>query len=335
MRSIVLSLSTVLLATTILIAGQPVSQIKVGIIGIDAHGVPWTKIINNAKPGSPISAIRVVATYPAYSPDIPFSNDNIQKNIETVRGLGVEIVDSIESLIAKSDAVIIATIEGRSHIKQAKPVFAARKPVVIDKPIASSLAGVVAIYREAQRTGTPLFSSSSLRYSQGIAAMSNDPKIGRVLGCDTYGNNVSILPGHPDLFYYGIHGSEMLFTIMGPGCRTVSRVHGDTADIVVGVWQDGRVGTFRGILQGRTGFGATVFGEKGVGPAGKFEGYEPLVVEISKFFQTRKTPLTAEQTLEIYTFMEAADESKRQGGRPVSMEEILKNAQREAEKISW
>ena len=334
MRSIALAIA-VWLAATNLLAAETASQIKVGIIGLDAHGVPWTKIIQGAKADSPISALKVVAAYPAYSPDIPFSSTNIQKNIEIVRGLGVEIVDSVEAIVAKSDAVIIASIDGRPHVKQVKPVFAARKPVVVDKPVASSLADVVAIYKEAQRTGTPLFSSSSLRYSPGIAAMGNDPKIGRVLGCDAYSNNVSILPDHPDLFYYGIHGTEMLFTIMGPGCKTVSRAHGETADIAVGVWNDGRVGTLRGILQGRTGFGAMVFGEKGVGPAGKFEGYEPLVVEIAKFFQTRKPPVTPEQTLEIYAFMEAADESKRQGGRPVSIEDVLKKAQREAEQRGW
>lgn len=335
MRSFALLSTAVCLVATTLNAAEPAAQIKVGIIGLDAHGVPWTKIIQNAKADSPVSALKVVAAYPAFSADIPFSSTNIQKNIEIVRGLGVEIVDSVESLVAKSDAVIIASIDGRPHVKQVRPVFAARKPVVVDKPVAASLAEVVAIFREAQRTGTPLFSSSSLRYSPGIAAMSNNPKIGRVLGCDAYSNNVSILPDHPDLFYYGIHGTEMLFTIMGSGCKTVSRVHGETADIVTGVWNDGRVGTLRGILQGRTGFGAMVFGEKGVGPAGKFEGYEPLVAEIAKFFQTRKPPVTAGQTMEIYAFMEAADESKRQGGRPVSVEDVLKKAQREADQRGW
>lgn len=335
MHNLALFVIAAWLAATNLPAAESAAQIKVGIIGLDAHGVPWTKIIQSAKPDSPISALKVVAAYPAYSPDIPFSSTNIQKNIEIVRGLGVEIMDSVEAVVAKSDAMIVASIDGRLHMQQMKAVFAARKPVVVDKPVASSLADVVAIYREARRTGTPLFSSSSLRYSAGIAGMTNDPKIGKVLGCDAYSNNVSILPDHPDLFYYGIHGTEMLFTIMGQGCKSVSRTHGETADIVVGVWNDGRIGTLRGILQGRTGFGATVFGDKGVGPAGKFEGYEPLVVEIAKFFQTRKPPVAADQTLEIYAFMEAADESKRQGGRPVSVGEILKKAQREAGQRGW
>ena len=158
--------------------------------------------------------------------------------------------------------------------------------------------------------------------------MRNDPRVGKVLGCDAYSSNAPLEPSHPDLFYYGIHGSELLFTIMGPGCQTVSRVKTPTADLAAGVWSDGRLGTFRGILQGRVGFGATVFGDQGIAPSGEFGGYEHLLVEIAKFFRTGKPPVTAEQTLEIYAFMEAADESKRQGGVPVSLESVLEKAAR-------
>ena len=69
-----------------------------------------------------------------------------------------------------------------------------------------------------------------------------------------------------------------------------------------------------------------MFGSKGVVEAGKFEGYEPLLEEIVKFFKTGNPPVSTEQTLEILAFMEAADESKRQGGSPVSMESVLGKA---------
>jgi hypothetical protein len=160
--------------------------------------------------------------------------------------------------------------------------------------------------------------------------MTHDPRLGRVLGCDAYSNSQSILPGHPDLFYYGIHGCEILFTIMGPGCQTVSRAKAESADLVTGIWKDGRVGTFRGILQGQASFGAVVFGENSIAPAGQFEGYEPLLVEIAKFFRTGQPPITVEHTLEIYAFMEAAEDSLRQGGQPVSLAAVLEKAQKEA-----
>ncbi len=94
----------------------------------------------------------------------------------------------------------------------------------------------------------------------------------------------------------------------------------------VGVWQDGRIGTFRGIRDGQRGYGATVFGTQGIVQAGAFEGYEPLIVEIIRFFKTGEPPVTPEQTLEIFAFMEAADESKRRGGAPVTLDSVMQKA---------
>lgn len=318
-----------LVATTL--AGSPkTGPIRVGIIGLDAHGVPWTKIVNDPAAKPPTSDMRIVAAYPSYSPDVEFSAQNIQKNIETERGLGVEIVGSIAELLPKVDAVMVLGIDGRPHLEQAKAVIAAHKTLYVDKPVANSLVSTIRIYDLAKKAGVPCFSSSSLRYSADFVNVQKDPKIGKILGCDVYGNNASILPDHPDFFYYGIHGSELLFTIMGPGCKSVTRVKTDTADLAAGVWSDGRLGTLRGILKGGRTFGATVFGERSIAPAGKFEGYAPLLVEIAQFFKTGKPPVAEAVTLEIYAFMEAADESKRQGGRPVSIEAVLEKARQQA-----
>jgi hypothetical protein len=57
-----------------------------------------------------------------------------------------------------------------------------------------------------------------------------------------------------------------------------------------------------------------------------------LVVEIVKFFKTGKPPVSAEETLEIYALMEAADESKRQGGKPITIESVLAKAKTESTK---
>jgi predicted dehydrogenase len=306
-------------------AGEP-KEIRVGIIGLDAHGLPFTEILNGPKKTGELAGLRVVAAYPGGSADVPASREILRKSVEPVRKLGVEILDSVDAVLAKSDAVMILSIDGRVHLEQARATIAAGKPFFTDKPVAASLADTIRIFDLARQAGVPCFSSSSLRYSQGFYGMRDNKAVGEVLGCDAYGPNTPLEPSHPDLFYYGIHGSELLFTIMGPGCVSVSRTRADDADFVVGVWTGGRVATLRGIRQGATSFGATVFGTKGILPAGKFEGYAPLLVEIARFFRTGKPPIQAEQTLEIYAFMEAADESKRQGGRPVTLESVLGKA---------
>jgi len=261
---------------------------------------------------------------------VPKSWDTLPKYTKEVRALGVEIVDSIDGMLKKVDVVMLLSRDGRPHLEQVKPVFAAGKPVFIDKPVAASLADCIRIFQLAKQHNVPCFSSSSLRFSPGVSRVRNDPRVGRVVGCAAYSPNKFLEPSHPDLFYYGVHGVEILFTIMGPGCKSVTRVHAKEAELAVGVWEDGRIGTFRGIRSGHGGFGATVFGSEAVVAIDRLEGYQPLVIEIVKFFTSGKPPVSVEETLEIYAFMEAADESKRRGGCPVLLEEVLRKARRAA-----
>jgi len=196
--------------------------------------------------------------------------------------------------------------------------------VFIDKPVAATLKDAVAIYKEAQSLGVPLFSSSALRYSGNIQAIRNG-SVGAVLGCDAY-SPCTTEPSHSDLYWYGIHGVETLFACMGEGCVSVTRSSSEDFDVVAGTWADGRIGTFRGIRKGASGYGGTVFGEKGIVVIEKFEGYKPLVTQIAEFFRTKKVPIAPSETLEIYAFMEAAAQSKLKGGMPVTIESVMNAA---------
>ncbi len=307
-------------------ASPPVG-LRAGIIGLDtSHAIAFTQLLNAPDPRPELAGVRVVAAYPGGSPDIRSSRDRVEGYTQEMREkFGVAIAGSIGELLSQVDVVLLESVDGRPHREQARPVFAAHKPVFIDKPVAGTLADAIAIFDLARETKTPCFSSSSLRFSPGIAAMRHSPKIGEVLGCDAFGP-CHLEEHHPDLYWYGVHGVEALYTIMGTGCQTVARTQTDGTELVVGVWTGGRIGTFRGLRQGHGGYGATVFGSKGIAPAGNFAGYEPLVVEIVKFFKTGKAPVAAEETMEIFAFMEAADESKRQGGKPVTIESVMARA---------
>ena len=310
-------------------ADEPPKRLKAGIIGVDAHALPWTKILNDPQASGELAEMVIVAAYPGGSPDIPQSMELLKAQVEPVRALGVEIVDSIEALLEKVDVVMILSIDGRTHLEQVRPVFAAGKPVYIDKPIAGSLVDAIKIFKLAEEHNVECFSSSSLRYSKQTATVRNDPRLGELVGCDQYAP-CSLEPHHPDFFWYGIHGVEPLFTIMGTGCKSVTRVHTEGTDMAVGVWDGGRIGTFRGIREGMRGYGSTVFGTKAILQSGGFDGYEPLIVEIIRYFKTGKSPVSAKETLEIFAFMEAADESKRLGGVPVTLASVMEKAQQAA-----
>jgi hypothetical protein len=232
----------------------------------------------------------------------------------------VEIVDNIPALLQKVDAVIITSVDGRVHLEQVRPVIAAGKPVFIDKPMAASLAEVKEIFDLANKAGVPCFSASSLRYMRALQAALADTSLGDVVGCHVYSPS-EFEPHHPDFFWYGIHGVEMLFTIMGPECLSLSRIHTAGTDVVGGTWRGDRLAVFRGIRAGKGAYGATVFFEKGVRDATLGNGslYADLLVRVVEFFQTGESPVPQEETVAIFAFMEAADRSKEMGGTVVTL----------------
>ena len=311
-------------------AGKP---IKAGIIGLDtSHVVAFAGLLNAESPKPEVAGVRIVAAYPGGSPDIPSSRDRVAGFTKDLKErYGVAIVGSIDELLQQVDVVLLESVDGRPHLEQARPVFKARKPIFIDKPVAGSLADAIAIFDLARETGTPCFSTSSLRYAPGIVALQGKGSVGEVIGCDTFGP-CALEEHHPDLFWYGVHGVESLYTIMGTGCESVSRTHTESTDLAVGIWKGGRIGTFRGLRKGPYKYGGTVFGMKGNAPVGDYGGYAPLVVEMVKFFKTGKAPVAAEETIEIFAFMEAADESKRQGGKPVTIESVMAKAKLQLKK---
>jgi predicted dehydrogenase len=299
-------------------------EIKVGIIGLSVHSAAYTEIMNSGASSPEFTGCRVVAIFhPKGNPDVEFSEKQLQSFTDTIKNQGVEFVGSIKELVKKVDAVMVLTNDGRPHLKEIMPVLRAGKPVYVDKPLAASLSDVLAIFKVSGKYKVPLFSCSPLRYVKEAQALREGKLVGKVMGASTYGP-APIQKSHADLFWDGIHAVESLYTVMGgTGCKTVTRTFTDDADVVVGNWDDGRVGVFRGVRKGRSGFGGTAFGDKGIASIGVFTGYRPLVVAIVKFFRSGIAPVNNEETIEIYTFMEAADESKRLGGIPISLSEVL------------
>lgn len=310
-------------------AGQETPPaLRVGIIGLDtSHAIAFTKELNSPQARPDVANCRVVAAYPKGSPDIESSTTRVPGYIEQIKALDVEIVDSIEELLKRVDCVLLETNDGRPHLEQALPVFQAGKPVFIDKPLAGSLADCIALFAAAKKYDCPMFCSSSLRYGAATQA-ARAGKYGKVTHCETT-SPASLEKTHPDLYWYGIHGCESLFTVLGPGCESVVRGQTDDGQIeVTGNWSGGRTGVFRE----SKGYGGKVVTAEGEQPVGQSEGYRPLIVEIVKFFRTKQVPIQPAETIELYAFMEAADESKRQGGAAVKLADVLAKARPLAEK---
>ncbi len=323
--------SLVLVAITLVFTPSVRTEEKVfrlGMIGLDtSHVIAFTRHINNPKNKT---GCRVIVGYPGGSPDFPASADRVEKFTNQLREqFGLEIVDTIEELCEKVDGVLLESVDGRPHLRQARPVIAAGKPLFIDKPMAASLADVIEIFRLARESDVPCWSSSSLRYGEGIAGARTNEALGKIVGCDVFGSS-SWTEHHPDLYLYGVHASEALFTVMGTGCESVRRIHAKGTDMVVGVWKDGRIGTFRDLRGGKSGVVANIYGRQGAA-TGKSAGYGPLIGQIVEFFKTGKPPVPEEETIELFAFMSAADVSKARGGASVSLAALIVKAKKENE----
>ena len=311
-------LSSVL--TFALAALATAKEIRIGLIGLDtSHVTAFTKIINDPKAEGPLANARVTAAFRGGSADIPSSSERINKFTDTLtQQYGVKLYPTIAELCKNVDAIMLESVDGRPKVRQAIPVIDAGLPLYIDKPMAGSLADVLFIFDYAKNKGVPIFSSSSLRYGKATQA-ARAGALGKIMHAETF-SPASIEVRHPDLFWYGVHGCESLFTVMGPGCETVQRR--STADgkiEVIGKWKGGRTGIFR---EGK-GYGGHAKGTKGEGEVGKYDGYAPLVIEAVRMFQTGNVPVDPQETIEVFAFMEAADESKRQEGKLVKLADII------------
>lgn len=301
--------------------------IRLGIIGLDtSHSEAFIKLINGENPQPDYTGFKIVAAYPYGSRTIESSYRRIPQYTETARQHGVRITSSIEELLKEVDCVLLETNDGTLHLEQAKEVINNGKPLFIDKPVAARLSDVLSIYGMAEKKQVPIFSSSALRFSpRNLELRAGNGPEGKVAGADCY-SPCTNEPSHAGFFWYGIHGVEILYTLMGTGCKSVSCISDESADLAVGLWNDGRIGTFRGLRNSTHTYGGTAICTKKVVPAGGYEGYEGLLKSILTFFRTSIAPVSKEETIEIYTFMETANESIRQGGKPVNTKEIYEKA---------
>ncbi|MDD3061303.1 MAG: Gfo/Idh/MocA family oxidoreductase [Massilibacteroides sp.] len=325
---------TILSFLLFIFASSQAQQIfRVGIIGLDtSHSPAFIKMLNSEQKKTEFNGFRVVAAYPYGSKAIKSSYERIPSYMEEAEKYGVEITNSIEELLTKVDFVMLETNDGNLHLEQACKVFKSGKPVFIDKPVAANLSETLAVFMLAEKYNVPMFSSSSLRYNPETQKIRNG-SYGKVLGADCYSPAPSE-PSHADFSWYGIHGVETLYTVMGTGCQAVSRVACDSTDVVTGLWSENKIGTFRGLRFANQGYGGTAFCENGkVVPVGGYPGYEVLLDEIIRFFRTRKVPVAPEETIEIFAFMEASNESKRNQGKIISIQETLDKGRKEAARI--
>ena len=299
--------------------------LRIGFAGLDSsHCTAFARILRESEWSRGECGAQITVGWPGSNPDFALSRDRVQGFTEELRGLGTVIVDSLEDLLGCCDAVILGSVDGRQHLSLAERIFAAGKPVFVDKPLAHDLHDAAGIAALGRRWGTRWFSASALRFQAELSSCVAGFDGERILGCDVFGT-LREGEGHLQLAWYGIHGLEVLYAVLGGGCVEVRRTRTALGDVTTGVWSDGRVGVFRGLAyeQQAAGWGLTVFGSQSIQQLRLPADYVELVRQIVAFFRGGPVPVSEAEVLELFGFMEAADRSVCAGGVAIRIADCL------------
>lgn len=293
---------------------------KVGIIGLDtSHAIVFSEMLNDTAHEYHIGGATVTSGFPGGSPAFSLSRNRVQGYTDDLqKRLGVTMCGSIAEVAGQVDAFLLESVDGRQHLEQFRQL-ATGKPVFIDKPFATTTADARAIIALARATGTPIMSSSSLRYAAGIADLKTAGET--VVSCEAFGP-AAIYEDYPGLFWYGIHSAEVLASFLGPDCRKLRCLSYPGTDAVLAEWADGRLGVMRGTRFEKNDFGCVLHTSAGTRlglSASKPPSYYLLMQQVVRFFATGVSPIPIEETFAIVSFLEAADRSKAQGGAVVDV----------------
>ena len=289
-------------------------MIRLGVVDFDtSHVVEFTKRLlhKDVAEDQFVDGASIVIGCPGES---KMSPERIPGYVEILKKYGVKLVDKPGDMIGQVDGMLISSLEGAAHLERARPFLEKGIPCFVDKPFTCSSDDAKKIVALAKANNTQVFSSSSLRYTpelvQFIANLGSNKVHGVVSygPCSLYEEDPKRNPG---LYHYGIHPLEVLYTLMGPGCKRVTNTQQKGVNLVTGTWEDGRVASVRGIRSGKADYGALVFTDKGVIslPLSTKYIYRELLKQVVSFFQNKKSPLDNAVTIEMMGFIEAANKS--------------------------
>ena len=298
-------------------------SIRFGIVDCDtSHVVAFTQRLHHVDVAEDhwVDGAQIVAAVPLPTLITP---ERVAPFVEKLRGYGLEILEKPEQLIGMIDGVLVESNDGQVHRERALPFIEAGIPTWIDKPLACSTKDAIALVEAAQKHNVPLLSASSLRFDVTVQDVKDRrDELGAVYGVDAF-SPATQHERNPGFFHYGVHGVEIVFSLMGTGCRRVRCVRTEGTDVAIGEWSDGRIGTVRGIRSGAKQIGFTAVTEKQViTTRSSSYGYREMLKQIVKMVETKHSPMTAQELIEPIAFQEAALVSMDRGGAAVDLKEV-------------
>ncbi|MFO8079855.1 MAG: Gfo/Idh/MocA family oxidoreductase [Armatimonadota bacterium] len=286
-------------------------MIKLGIVSLESTHVDAFCRIFNSDSSEPTHLEGAVVAAVCNQDNDPARIASLQEE------WGIEVVvESPRDLLGLVDAALVCSRDGALHYEQAAPFLEEGVPVFVDKPFALSLDDAQDMLGLALATGAPVMSASGLRYAEEFEAALGEIGDEEIVHANLVG------PG--ELFFYGIHLTDLLNAAMGPGVEAVSNVGEVEFDLISVTFGDGRSASLQLLRdpaprhQGQ--FFAADKSARFEIHAGTF--YMRMMEQFLAMIETGETPIAYEDILEAIIVLLAAKRSQAQGGRAVRLAEV-------------
>jgi hypothetical protein len=312
-----------------------VDVVRIGIVGVNmGHAEDFARLTNGFEvDGGSVSGARVTAIWGDEVGDgerTPASPEQMSARIPGPSGsealrlaaaYGIDrVVDYPRDMVGLVDLAVIIddTGHGASHAAIARPFLEAGIATFVDKPMALSVVDAVAMFEIARASGAPLFSSSSLRYTDGLE---DDRSAGDPTRC-----YYAVSDG--PWFYYGVHLADMLSAIGAGRPQTVQRTAFAGRDVVVACYADGAtalIDIVRGTalhghrLDVRTATGTSTYH---VDPEDYDVVFRRELVAAVTMARTGRVPVEPADTLDVIGLLELGERSAVQGGARLGWETL-------------
>lgn len=214
---------------------------------------------------------------------------------------------SLEQVVRECDAIIVLSPDNMErHEELADLPLRSGKPVYIDKTLSPTVAGAQRMFAKAKQFGTPMYSSSALRFSPDLRTLTQNTigiepvRLVVSRGCNDFQKQ------------YAVHTVETLVMLLGTGAQRVMHVGTPATPVVLIDYADGR----RGVLElNAPSFQLFVeYGRKGASTVVDikqdfWQGDNGFIPNLLQFFETGVPAVAEEQTVEIMAVLEAATQA--------------------------
>lgn len=207
---------------------------------------------------------------------------------------GVELVDSIEELIQKSDRIVVLAPDNpETHEELTELALQSGKPVYIDKTMAPDKAAALRIFANADQYGTKCYSTSALRFAEELA------------GIDKTQIHHVYTEGPGNFEVYAIHQIEQIVMLMETPAKRVMFTGDSVHPSLVIEFVDGRMAQLRQCNEMNFRLVTADVANVGKEYVMRSDFFGRFIDNMLEFFETEEVKVPHSQTVDVIAIREA------------------------------